>query len=57
MKVLLYTEMEKAVAKSGLGKAIQHQMKALELVNVPYTTNPRDDFDILHINTYFPYSY
>ena len=57
MKVLLYTEMEKAVAKSGLGKAIQHQMKALELVHVPYTTNPRDDFDILHINTYFPYSY
>lgn len=57
MKVLLYTEIEKIVAKSGLGKAIKHQMKALELAGVEYTTNPHDDFDILHINTYFPHSY
>ena len=57
MKILLYTEMEKMVAKSGLGKAIKHQMKALELAGVEYTTNPKDEFDILHINTYFPYSY
>ena len=57
MKILLYTEMEKAVSKSGLGKAIKHQMKALELAGIEYTTNPKDDYDILHINTYFPYSY
>lgn len=57
MKVLLYTENEKLIRKSGLGKAIKHQMKALELVGIEYTTNPKDDFDILHINTYFPYSY
>lgn len=57
MKVLLYTEKEKLVGKSGLGKAILHQMKALELAGVEYTTDPRDDFDILHINTYFPASY
>ena len=57
MKVLLYTENEKLIRKSGLGKAIKHQMKALELVGIKYTTNPKDDFDILHINTYFPYSY
>ena len=57
MKILLYTEIEKVVGKSGLGKAIKHQMKALELAGVEYTTNPKDDFDILHINTYFPYSY
>ena len=57
MKVLLYTEIEKMVAKSGLGKAIKHQMKALELAGVEYTTNIKDDFDILHINTYFPRSY
>ena len=30
MKVLLYTEGEKMFSKSGLGKAIKHQMKALE---------------------------
>lgn len=57
MKVLLYTENEKLISKSGLGKAIKHQMKALELAGVDYTTNPKDDYDILHINTYFPASY
>lgn len=57
MKIFLYTENEKLVGKSGLGKAIKHQMKALELVGVDYTTNPKDDYDILHINTYFPASY
>lgn len=57
MKVLLYTESEKLLSKSGLGKAIKHQMKALEHVNVLYTTNPADDYDILHINFYGPNSY
>jgi len=57
MKVLLYTEGEKVVGKSGLGKAIKHQMKALESVGIEYTTNLKDDYDILHINTYFPASY
>ena len=47
MKVLLYTENEKMIGKSGLGKAIKHQMKALSYAGVPYTTNPSDDYDIL----------
>jgi len=53
MKVLLYTEGAKAIRKSGLGKAIEHQKKALELANVNYTLNKHEDYDILHINTYF----
>ena len=57
MKILLYTENERMVGKSGLGKAIKHQMKALENENIEFTTNPKDDYDILHINTYFPKSY
>ena len=57
MRVFLYTENEKLIRKSGLGKAIKHQMKALDLVGVPYTLNQKSSFDILHINTYFPYSY
>ena len=57
MKVLLYTENQKTFGKSGLGKAIKHQMKALEYAGVDYTVNKNEDFDILHINTYFPYSY
>lgn len=52
MKVLLYTEGLKTIGKSGLGKALKHQMKALEEVNIPYTLNPKDDFDIIHINFY-----
>lgn len=57
MKVLLYTENERVIGKSGLGKAIKHQMKALENEHIEYTTDPNDEYDILHINTYFPKSY
>ncbi len=57
MKVLLFTENIKALKKSGLGKAIEHQKRALELEKVPYTTDTKEDYDILHINTYFPASY
>ena len=57
MKVLLYTEGAKMTSNSGLGKAIKHQEKALELAKVPYTTNLKDDYDIIHINFYGPRSY
>lgn len=57
MKILLYTEFEKQIGKSGLGKAIKHQMRALEDNNIPYTTNKKDDYDIVHINFYGPKSY
>ena len=53
MKVLLYTEGLRAIRKSGLGKAIEHQKKALDLAGVDYTLNKHEDYDILHINTYF----
>ena len=43
MKVLLYTEGLEHIGKSGLGKAIKHQMKALDYVNVSYTLDPDDD--------------
>ncbi len=57
MKVLLYTEGEKLFSKSGLGKAIKHQMKALESEHIEYTTNVQDDYDIVHINWYGPNSF
>ena len=57
MKVLLYTEGEKMFSKSGLGKAIKHQMKALESENIEYTTNLKDDYDIIHLNFYGPNSF
>ena len=57
MKVLLYAEGLKTIGKSGLGKAIKHQISALESEHIEYTLNPKDEYDILHINTYFFKSY
>lgn len=57
MKILLYTENENMIGKSGLGKAIKHQMRALKENNIEYTTDPNDDYDIVHINFYGPMSY
>lgn len=57
LKVLLYTENEKLIGKSGLGKAIKHQMQALKENNIEYTTDPKDNYDIVHINFYGPKSY
>ena len=50
MKVCLYLELEKQFRGSGIGSAIENQRKALELNNVPYTNDLKDDFDIIHIN-------
>lgn len=57
LKVLLYTEGLKYVSKSGLGRAIKHQMKALDYAGVAHTVNPEEDYDIVHINTYGPKSW
>ena len=57
MKVFLYTEGEKLFSKSGLGKAIKHQMKALESVGIEYTTKSKDNWDIVHMNFYGPNSF
>lgn len=54
MKVLLYTSKVKDIEKSGIGKASMHQQKALKLAGVSYTLNPKDDYDIIHINSIFP---
>lgn len=57
MKVLLYTEGEKLFQKSGLGKAIKHQMTALDHANVEYTTNIKEEHDVIHLNWYGLKSY
>lgn len=56
MKVLLYFEGEKVISKSGIGRAMKHQMAALASQNIDYTVDPEDDYDILHINTIGPNS-
>lgn len=54
MKILLYTGLLKLVEKSGVGKAIHHQQKALEENNISYTTNIKDSYNIIQLNTIFP---
>ncbi|MDO5040534.1 MAG: glycosyltransferase [Peptoniphilus sp.] len=56
MKVLLYTKNQKLIDKSGVGKAIEHQKKALDSLGIKYTTDSKEDFDIVQINTVFPAS-
>lgn len=51
MKVLLYFEGEKMISKSGVGRAMKHQMAALASQGIEYTLSADDDYDILHINT------
>ena len=57
MKILLYTEFEKLTGQSGLGKAIRHQMRALEENGIDYTRSVKDAHDIIHINYYGLRSY
>lgn len=55
MKIKLYFSNEEALKRSGIGRALVHQKKALDLVNISYTTDKKDlEYDILHINTVLP---
>ena len=56
MKVLLYLEGKSVLEKSGIGRALHHQMHALDLAGIPYTTDILGDYDVVHINTYGPRS-
>lgn len=56
MKVLIYSRDYDVVKESGVGKAIDHQKRALDKVGFEYTTDENDDFDLVHINTVFPRS-
>jgi Glycosyltransferase len=57
MKVLLYFEKQNAMKQSGIGRALSHQKQALELNNIEYTLDPKNTYDIAHINTLFSDSY
>ena len=58
MKILLHSDKQKQIAKSGVGRAMIHQQQALRMNHVDFTTDPKDkDYDLIHINTIFPESY
>ena len=52
MKVLLYFEMHEALKTSGIGRARKHQTAALISNGMEVTYDPRDSYDLAHINTY-----
>ncbi len=54
MKVLIYSKDYETVKESGVGKAIDHQIKALRLAHCDFTLDENDDFDLVHINTTLP---
>ena len=57
MKILLYFEGQNVIGKSGIGRALSHQKRALSSIGIDYTLDPKaTDYDILHINTYGPKS-
>lgn len=51
MKVLLYFESIDKIKKSGIGRAMRHQMTALKSAEVDFTIDPKDTYDMVHINT------
>lgn len=57
MKVLLYSQNQKTLSKSGIGHALSLQKQALEKQGVQVTFDPNDTYDICHINTMFNKSY
>lgn len=54
MKVLIYSKDYETVKESGVGKAIDHQIKALSLAGCNFTLDEKEDFDLVHINTTLP---
>lgn len=57
MKLFLFSGSRDIIRKSGVGQAMVHQERALAGSEVAITTNPKDDYDLVHINTVFLDSY
>lgn len=45
------------MSRSGVGRAMSMQKNALKSEQVELTCDPREDFDIVHLNTVFPSDY
>ncbi len=57
MRVCLYLEAEKAVARSGFKRAFESHKRALALSGVDFTTDPNDEsYDLLHLHAFGPKS-
>ena len=54
MKVLLYFKGMNLLPKQYTDQVLKCQSEALRSAGVEFTTDVNDDFDILHINTFYP---
>jgi 1,2-diacylglycerol-3-alpha-glucose alpha-1,2-glucosyltransferase len=57
MRVCLYLEAEKIIARSAFRTAFSQQRRALEQAGVTLVENPRQSFDILHLHWFGPRSF
>lgn len=57
MKVYLYFQGQSIIRKSGIGRALILQTKALKSSGVNITLDIRDNYDIGHVNTLWPKSH
>lgn len=56
MKVFLFFQNQNLIKKSGIGRALILQTKALKSAGIDLTLDVRDNFDVAHINTLWPKS-
>jgi len=54
MKIWLYKGGIKLLSKSGIGRAFEHQITALEEKEIDYTSKFCKDYDVIQLNTVFP---
>ena len=57
MRVLLYEQNAKMQKRSGIGRALKHQKRALELNGIETTFDPNDQYDFVHVNSSFAHTY
>ena len=53
MKTLIYFQNADTFKRSGIGRAMSHQLTALKHAGVETTIDKLDSYDVAHINTYF----
>lgn len=54
MKIYIYSEYQRQIEKSGVGRAIYHQKSAISRVDGIELVEKREKADVIHINTVFP---
>lgn len=54
MKIYIYSEYQKWIEHSGVGRAIYHQKNAISKTKFMELVERKEDADVIHINTIFP---